>query len=121
MELPHNVQVVDLSGGPGSENTCAVGGNAEPVPKFPPGLLSQLLEDTIIMVPVVQMQDSARLATGLLNEAPLNVPSSVRGKLQARLGDLSDGVRASLGSRTRAGIRERCWSRAQRRQRGLGR
>ncbi|MED6107621.1 hypothetical protein PIB30_015581 [Stylosanthes scabra] len=98
-----NVQVVDLSGGPGSENTCVNGGNARDGPKFPPGLISQLLEETIIMGPVVEMQDCSGAAAGLHNTDPVTVPPSVRGKLQARFGELRECLGSASGERTRAG------------------
>ncbi|MED6203829.1 hypothetical protein PIB30_003118 [Stylosanthes scabra] len=45
----NNILVVDLSAGPASENTGTIGGTAVTPPKFPPGPISDWLEDCIIM------------------------------------------------------------------------
>ncbi|MED6208901.1 hypothetical protein PIB30_049469 [Stylosanthes scabra] len=101
----HNVIVVDLSSGTTSENTTTPRDNAELGPKFPPGLIFQWLDDTIMLTPVVPTKGLSDPFPDPPTTESLCVPPAVGGKMKARLGTLPDGLGSVSSVRTRAGTK----------------
>ncbi|MED6146735.1 hypothetical protein PIB30_037458 [Stylosanthes scabra] len=99
----NNVQVVDLCGGPASENTEPAIGNAEAHPKNSPGPISEWLDDTIMMGPVVDLDDVVASSPGAATMENVSVPPSIRRRLQVRLGDSAGGEETLSALRTKAG------------------
>ncbi|MED6158594.1 hypothetical protein PIB30_034142 [Stylosanthes scabra] len=98
-EPSDKILVVDLSGGPASDSTVVA------PRKFPPGLISEWLDDTILMGPGVQNNDVSDPSAHPSSAEAVSIPSAVRRKLQARLGDVPGGVGSVSAPRTRVGIK----------------
>ncbi|MED6154844.1 hypothetical protein PIB30_000348 [Stylosanthes scabra] len=94
------IQVVDLSWGPISESTASASAQGEATPTFPPGLISEWLDDTLLLGAMIPAAgDSVGEGFGVDGGT---VPSSVRGKLQVRLGHDDDELGSDSGDRTRS-------------------
>ncbi|MED6221003.1 hypothetical protein PIB30_050301 [Stylosanthes scabra] len=105
----HNINVVDLSGGPSSDNTC--GGSSQQKtgtpPSFPPGLISEWLDDTIMMGSMTQLSGKTCVQSRDVDVDGAFVPPSIRGKLQMRLGEPDGDLGSDSGVRTRSGKKGR--------------
>ncbi|MED6165695.1 hypothetical protein PIB30_102086, partial [Stylosanthes scabra] len=110
----HNVQVVDLSGGPNSDNFRPTTAQEDASLSFPPGLISEWMDDTIMMGNMIQLE-SVVGGPVLPKPAPgaaagssvdeVSVPPAVRGRMQVRLGDESHGGVSQYGGRRRSGMK----------------
>ncbi|MED6118534.1 hypothetical protein PIB30_003750 [Stylosanthes scabra] len=113
----NNVHVVDLFGGPNSNNVGTAGGPGDAALSFPPGLISEWMNDTIMMGNMIHVNSEGgghvpvnpnpTLAKGSSFEE-VSLPPSVRGKMQMRLGEDRSADRSQPGGRRRSS-REPTW------------